>query len=438
MKIRKVKPVVILLFVYLLYTYFYELIDIFGKAPLSYGTLVIPSLCIVFLFLTHNNYALPKYGLKMFFGWWVIVLYALIYNASFKHGIYFDSIRLVVVIILTYALMNLQDWEESSIHIMTLFGGVHVFATLLFFVSNDIFQQFILPLFEYAPVGSNNGLEGYHSGLSDHYSLNGTYCAVTTIILGAQLISDLATKKRVKPFQMVLFVAASIALLLTSKRAHLVFSVVSLFFVYYIVNPEKRSNKLVKAGMFFLLACLVIVVLVETGSPLAETFNRFLSENDGDISNGRFVMWLLALSEFLQAPLFGIGWLGYRYAYAENLFVGGNYAGGEYLSSFMYLDTHNVYLQVLCETGIIGFIALLFAMISPLLNTCKMIHTALTSDQDETKILSVSLGIQIFMLVYCMTGCCLNDITFLIYMMSIGIWGAIHQKKRREDLGIIC
>ena len=129
---------------------------------------------------------------------------------------------------------------------MAALGMVHVAATILFFLSNDLFSSTVLNLFEFPPVGSNNGLEGFHSGLSDHYSLNGTYCGVTTIILGSQLITNLATKSKVKIPMIVLFVASFVALLLTSKRAHLLFSVIALVGIYYVVNPEKRENKIFK------------------------------------------------------------------------------------------------------------------------------------------------------------------------------------------------
>lgn len=44
-------------------------------------------------------------------------------------------------------------------------------------------------------------------------------------------------------------IATVIALLLTSKRAHLLFGVATLIVVYYVVNPEKRLLKSFKLMM---------------------------------------------------------------------------------------------------------------------------------------------------------------------------------------------
>ena len=146
-------------------------------------------------------------------------------------------------------------------------------------------------------------------------------------------------------------------------------------------------------------------------------------------------MWLLAIEEFVNNPIVGLGWQGYRYSYAENLFVAGNYAGGEYLEGFKYLDTHNVYLQVLCETGIIGFVFFLMAIILPLLTALRLVRIYL-NDHNVVLIrqLAFSIGIQIFMLVYCFTGCCINDITFLIYMMAITTVASINFLDHKRNV----
>lgn len=436
MQIRKIRVIEILLLVYLFYIYFYQLIDIFGGALFSYSSLVIPSFLIVTLYLILNAGKINRYHFNFFIGWWIISIFVLFYNASFAHGIYFDSIRLLVVVILTFALMSIDYWEYSAVKIMIALGFVHVIATVVFFLSNDIFADVILPLFEYPPVGSNNGIEGYHSGLTDHYSLNGTYCGVTAIIIGSQIISDSATRQKSKLYRIILFCLAFIALLLTSKRAHLVFSVISLAVVYYVVNPEKKSNRIFKLMVLAMIVMFGVAILIESGSPLATVFIRFTQNSGGDISNGRFIMWLLAIKEFINKPLLGIGWQGYRYAYAENLYVAGNYAGGEYLSEYMYLDTHNVYLQVLCETGLVGFVFFALALITPLIGACRMVQQRLLDKQDGVNLLAFSIGIQVFMLLYCFTGCCINDITFLIYMMSVAVYGSLNLKEKILSRGM--
>lgn len=432
MRVKRIKVSSIFLFIYLVYTYFYQLLDIFGGAILSYSSLVLPVLfCLILYFIKSKGIVSIK-GLCFFLPWCIFSLIVLTHNVSFEHGIYFESIRLIVVIVLTFILSQLSGWEDAAIKIMIILGMVHVLATILFFLSNDLFTRIVLPLFEFPPVGSNNGLEGFHSGLSDHYSLNGTYCGVTTIILGAHIIANRAIRRNNNITTLVLFFVSFIALLLTSKRAHLLFSIIALIVVYFVVNPEKRGNKLFKVFFLGIVGLLIVAILIEIDSPLAETFTRFIESDEGDVSNGRFVMWILAFQEFLNHPILGLGWQGYRYSYAKNLFVAGNYAGGEYLEGFKFLDTHNVYLQVLCETGIVGFIVFLIAILLPLLTAFYLVKKYL---QDKNigviRQLSFSIGLQVFMIVYCFTGCCMNDITFLIYMMSVSVVASIALKRKK-------
>ncbi len=60
-------------------------------------------------------------------------------------------------------------------------------------------------------------------------------------------------------------------------------------------------------------------------------------------SNGRFKLWRLAWREFKKAPVFGNGWGSFAKVAPET----GNMRAN---------NVHMVYLQLLCETGIVGFV----------------------------------------------------------------------------------
>lgn len=77
-----------------------------------------------------------------------------------------------------------------------------------------------------------------------------------------------------------------------------------------------------------------------------------LQEVDDFTSASRFALWGAAGAMFLQHPVLGVGYGNYRSLY-------GDYIPG---AAPDQLDAHNLYLQFLSETGVIGF-AIFFAVI---------------------------------------------------------------------------
>ena len=73
-------------------------------------------------------------------------------------------------------------------------------------------------------------------------------------------------KKR--KYIMIAGIATVIALLLTSKRAHLLFGVATLIVVYYVVNPEKRLLK------SFKLMMAAVAALIGLNFLMAKSFVR--------------------------------------------------------------------------------------------------------------------------------------------------------------------
>jgi len=147
---------------------------------------------------------------------------------------------------------------------------------------------------------------------------------------------------------------------------------------------------------------------------LQELFSRFTDvdvSNFEEVSTGRSVYWALCFTKFLEHPLLGIGWYGFRNLYQTTIY---NLSAGV---QGMYLDAHNVYMQLLCETGIIGFVAYLIVVIYFLVETIRLLR------QDETdgvryRTLLFSFAFQIYYLVYSFTGNCLYDYTYYIYVLA--------------------
>ena len=121
-------------------------------------------------------------------------------------------------------------------------------------------------------------------------------------------------------------------------------------------------------------------------------------------------MWAYAKDMFLDRPLFGYG-VGSYNIYCNNM---GYFSGA--------LHAHNIYIQMLAETGIVGFMLFMVAFISSLLKTVEITRkTMMTSNNSTLKVIILfSLYMQLFFLLYGFSGNPLYNFTQL-FVYFIGI-----------------
>lgn len=102
-----------------------------------------------------------------------------------------------------------------------------------------------------------------------------------------------------------------------------------------------------KIIVFFILSVLIIGGVIYFFPDFVDRFMTIednISESGG---SGRFYLWGEALGIFSEHPFLGVG------------------AGQARLYSMINHESHNLYLQMLCETGIVGFFLFLFLWFAP-------------------------------------------------------------------------
>jgi O-antigen ligase len=124
-------------------------------------------------------------------------------------------------------------------------------------------------------------------------------------------------------------------------------------------------------------------------------------------------LWKDSWTLFLKRPLFGWGW----FSSVDLITVGGV---GEV--------PHNVYLQMLVETGLIGLLSYLFLIVFYSLYTYRIIkENGITTD------LLCVLCTQTIFLAWSMTGNPVWDIyPFFLYLLTYPILRASKSRKRLE------
>lgn len=261
--------------------------------------------------------------------------------------------------------------------------------------------------------------EGYKAGLTSHYSTNG-------MVLTLGLLSAFALIPRDRKKYGALTAIFLLVIVLTTKRAHLIFGVMACVIVYFSSNLGRAISKIVKI-IFILLAIVGLWYVAAQYFPvLGEVFVRLQDTEDST----RAMYWAMCLSLFLKNPVFGNGWKAfagvlYSSPISRSLVAWGN--TGQ--------DAHNVYLQILAEQGIVGETLFIIVVSVAMARTLGMLKRQPDEEelsdvsgyewQNDRVALRLSLGLQCFILMYCLTGNPLYTSTMYVpWLLSLGACAA--------------
>lgn len=131
---------------------------------------------------------------------------------------------------------------------------------------------------------------------------------------------------------------ASVALLLTQSRGGLLAYVAMLMVSAYLLAPDRKTR--MRRLAVLLVACLL-------AAAVAGFFFQRLSEIDDYTAVSRLAIWGGAFTVFARAPLVGAGFGKLRPMMGGLLGLPEGWMG----------DAHNLYLELLAESGLAGFMA---------------------------------------------------------------------------------
>ena len=268
----------------------------------------------------------------------------------------------------------------------------------------------------------SSGVRGFttNTGFAGGYIIAGFFANLTTFV------RDKKQKKKALIW-IALFV---LAILFTRKRGHLLFGTIAVIMCYLI--PARGSKKIKRIWRVFVVFVVVVVFYFAAQDTLSSIpFFRSLAktianlESGEDITTGRRSLFVWAIRLFLQHPLTGIGWGQYRTTVTGVVTLRKS------------LDTHNVYLQLLSETGVIGFACFVSAFLTAWFHT-KKLYCECAKSQNEAllkwrKVLFFSFSYQTYFLLYCLTGNPLFDQFYqIVYLFSCSIMVAYSGVKTYE------
>lgn len=414
--------ITISIFLYLLFAYNISLREyIYPNTIVLFITLLLPILFVGYIYRKKIIELMPLMTKTFIIS--IILLFIILFrNGDLLHGHPGLPFYYAVSVILFLILCHSNNWIKIAINIILLFTVEHILCTWIFYFLPDFYIANIMPLF---PQMFQADLlyqfeHGQMTGLTYHYSTNGMYLAIGLIVIAGILLTKTTQRKRKMIFAIMLILDFG-ALLLTGKRAHLLFSIFAIIVMLIVKNKKQIKKTLVQIISIVIVSCCLIVIGSIFIPELNNTVNRIVEfAQGGDVTNGRMPLYNLAIDAFKDSPIIGNGWGSYKYIY-ENSNINVN-------SNYTLFDAHNIYLQLLSEVGILGTIVIIGILFSMLIKTIKCAEKKDINDKDKNNLI-ISLGIQIFILVYGITGNPIYDVQiFFIYMISVAMYSATRVK----------
>lgn len=274
---------------------------------------------------------------------------------------------------------------------LVLLGGIHVAFILIQFFDNEYVIGVGERFLSSEQLQINNQLYTYSHACAGLTGQTGQAALFVLLFLFA--LTPYAMKNWKGFF---LFPPAIIALMLTQKRS---FLFIGVFLVFgFLLHGSKRLNLHKKIFLITLLGVLGILVAyyVETYFDISFLIDKIES---GSTSN-RDVLWMKMIRITEENPVIGCG------LYSTDVILG--------------MTGHNIYIQLLCENGIIGSI-----FFYALLSYSLMLVLRIRDNAEETIFSKISI---FFILLYGLLGNPIYEIQTL-FILFVGMTVLKAKKK---------
>lgn len=300
-----------------------------------------------------------------------------------------DNFSLVISMLICIVFVIFSDPLENMnkpIAIMSVFGVLMAVFVLFFSIFEGLFWRSIYPLLSqiakdyldyYVPRGYSVSLGG--CTYTDYIILLGMIS-----ISACLLFTDVSRKKAVVGWLSIII--SAIAVVCVGRKGEmLALCATTTILLLVLSSPQQRKKRVILMVAVGLCVCFALIVFL----PLlrnVEVLKRYVQMVDNlitgkDISSGRFELYALAWNKFMENPVFGIGWGQFANVIPEEFCHIHNGEGSQVIR-----DVHCIYLQFLCETGLVGFACIMFPICYCYIHTFKQMNR-LQKEQIDTPVL---------------------------------------------------
>lgn len=349
----------------------------------------IPLLTVLVLFIM-TYFVYKDFDIRMLYGYAIIVgilfvhIVCTMYKSEFKvHCTLLEKIYLVIPIVVLLNLCRkdvVKDYELVTHMIAMIIATSYllilkiqkneekiifkiiVTGAMMFSVWEII--HFLIPAFTdiWLPYLSKSS-QKYNTRMLEKgfaFSIGGSLTYVDYIMMMGIAVCISCYFKNRKKRELLKTLLFLFVMIIMGRRGELL-SVILIFLILFLFfdSPQKRKKHIIigvgviTTGIILFIVFMPVLKNVDFLYRYVLTFERIMSGED--FSSGRFELYSIAWSAFKRNPVFGIGWRNYRTLIPRDFKIehGADVA-----------DVHNIYLQFLCETGILGAIFIIGGLIT--------------------------------------------------------------------------
>ena len=373
-----------------------------------------------------------KKSLKSICVFWYVAIICIAINiirTPFDLNVYVDLITFLTCIIMVACCGKENKNFDLAMKIILLFSVYYAVSVWFQYLFPNMYNEVYLSWLPARPrksiiksVAENAGFVGF----STNAGYTASHIAAGVILTFSKLKNfSLKLKENLKKYGLLLFLL--ISMFMTGKRAACIFILGSLFCVL-LALIEKKYRKTTISVMIVIFVISIISIIVFRDSLVdVPFFGRIIETVEGlmngkDVSSNRFTLYAFALKLFETNPIFGVGWCNFRRL------------GAGVITKVTELEAHNIYLQMLCEIGVIGFIIVLTPLLVFVLITYKQlkkcVSTGTNMSYEWRTLLAFSFGYQLYFL---LCGLLDNTLYDHNYVLILFFCYAITMTRIRES-----
>ena len=297
-------------------------------------SLLVIILCLG-MFILNRNYILKINKYKLMYSLFVIMIMVSCFWVSNINVIWDYSLYLISGICVIFSDFSKTFYYYFMKNFKTLFW-VFIFSMFLEALLPNVFFL----IFGFASFGDAEMRALTSGGAIAGLAFEKAYAAfICNLGLGVIFAEFVAQRSYKYVIQSILVM---IALMMTGKRTLFIIPIVALLIYVMLFSKNNKFIKLAGVG----LGISAFIIIAYTIIPEASLIIDRIINSGGDVLSGRENFWNYAMDMFHQNPFFGRGFMSF------NDFVFNQ--GFRYYGERWNYQAHNVYIQLLGETGIIG------------------------------------------------------------------------------------
>lgn len=336
----------------------------------------------------------------------IFSLFSMIYTKTTEQSSRMIITYFVFLLISFFIGYNDTLWKKTR-KLLLIFSGITLLVTIISFLSNDFYINNILPTIYQGSQKAMYNLVVYAKsfpGIFASTGLNAFFLSIGYFIV----VIDIFIRNKKDFLRYVLLIMFVLGIFLTLKRIALFLDIFLSILLIFITSDKKEHFTIKRKNIKYILifGILGVIFCVCFQETILNLTNRFFEKDD--LLNGRAELYSFAYEKIYDNPFIGNGINSYSTLY-------GNVSNSA-------LSTHNEFLQLTYELGIIQALIITLLLILNIFKTLKLIKKAkkYNKENNQYSFLILSLVIQIYFVMYCMTGNPFHDMNiYCIYMILV-------------------